>query len=99
MYIVVTKLFTVCECLALRHQARKNMKKRERFVNEEEQHQSKWGDLSIAIQRIFSPNIMYVAHELVELYSDKYLRACVSLGSPPSDTREVAGSRVIDQGW
>lgn len=75
------------------------MKKRERFVNEEEEHQSKWGDLSIDIQRIFSPNTKCVAHKLVELYSNEHLRAVASHGSPPSDVLEVTVSRVIDQGW
>ena len=98
MYIVLDVSITFCECRALSDRVQKTMKKRERFVNEEEVDQSKWGDLSIGIQRIFSPNIKYVAQELTELYSDKYLRACVSLGSPPSDTLEVTASKVIRQG-
>ena len=75
------------------------MKKSERFVNEQEVPQSKWGDLSIAIQRILSTNIKSVSHELVVLYSNKFLRACASHGSPLSDTREESISRVIGRGW
>ena len=85
--------------MALRDQAPESMKKRERFVNEEEVHQSKWGDLSIDIQRILSPNIKCVAYELVELYLNKYHRAGASHGSPPSDVPEVTVSRVIGKGW
>ena len=75
------------------------MKKRERFGNEEELHQSKWGDLSIDIQGIFIPNIKCVVDELVELYLNKYHRAGASHASPPSDVLEVTVSRVIGKGW
>ena len=72
MYIVLDVLLTVCECQSLSDPVKKTMKKRERFVNEEMAHQSKWGLLSEVIQRVISSNIKSVSHELVELCSDKY---------------------------